>query len=439
MDELNLRKAPSSMDAEKSVLGGIFLDSKIFDIVNRSIKKEDFYFPAHSKIYGCISELVRDGKPLDIITVREKLENYSLLDSVGGITYLVELMSCVPTTANTQHYVDIVLTKSKLRQMIAVANEIIDDCYTRQDELNSIIDNAEKKVLSVGRAEATKPFKAINDVVVSTFNKIEELHNCKGNVTGLPTGYKDLDEITAGFQKNDLIIVAARPSVGKTAFALNIAQSVAKQPENYGVAIFSLEMGAEQLAMRLLSAEGNINAQKMRTGNLNDSDWKNLTMSTATLSNKNIFIDDSAGIRIDEICSKCRQLKQENKLDLVVIDYLQLIQGNKKENRQQEVTDISRKLKSLARELEVPIIALSQLSRGVELRQDKRPIMSDIRESGSIEQDADVVAFLYREDYYDKETEEKNIIEIIIAKQRNGPVGDVKLGFVKEFNKFVDL
>ena len=294
--------------------------------------------------------------------------------------------------------------------------------------------------MEVAQRKNSGAFQNIKDVLVQTYDNIEQLHNRKGDITGIPTGFSELDRMTAGFQRNDLIIVAARPSVGKTAFALNIAQNVATKTDE-SVAIFSLEMGAEQLVMRMLCAEGNINAQNLRTGNLTEEDWGKLTMAMGSLSNSGIFIDDTPGIRVSEIRSKCRRLKQENGLGMILIDYLQLIQGSGRssDNRQQEVSEISRALKSLARELEVPVIALSQLSRGVEQRQDKRPMMSDIRESGSIEQDADIVAFLYRDDYYDKESENKNIIEIIIAKQRNGPVGTVSLAFVKEYNKFVNL
>lgn len=303
-----------------------------------------------------------------------------------------------------------------------------------------LMDEAEKSILEVSQRKNVGAFKNIKDVLVKTYDDIEILHNRKGDITGIPTGFNELDKMTAGFQRNDLIIVAARPSVGKTAFALNIAQNVAtKTDEN--VAIFSLEMGAEQLVMRMLCAEGNINAQNLRTGALTSDDWQKLTIAMGTLSNSGIYIDDTPGVRVNEIRSKCRRLKQETGLGMIVIDYLQLIAGSGRggENRQQEVSEISRSLKALARELEVPVIALSQLSRSVEQRQDKRPMMSDIRESGSIEQDADIVAFLYREDYYDREGENDGTIEIIIAKQRNGPVGDVKLAFVKEYNKFVNL
>ena len=294
--------------------------------------------------------------------------------------------------------------------------------------------------MEVSNRKNAGDFRHIKDVLVQTYDNIELLHTRKGDVTGIPTGFRDLDKMTAGFQRNDLIIVAARPSVGKTAFALNIAQNVAtKTDEN--VAIFSLEMGADQLVMRMLCAEGNIDAQVLRTGALEAEDWRKLTMAMGSLSNAGVFIDDSPGIRVNEIRSKCRRLQQEHGLGMIIIDYLQLIQGSGRagENRQQEVSEISRSLKGLARELKVPVIALSQLSRGVEQRQDKRPMMSDLRESGSIEQDADIVSFLYREDYYDKETENQNIIEIIIAKQRNGPTGTVSLAFAKEYNKFVNI
>lgn len=314
------------------------------------------------------------------------------------------------------------------------------DGYEREDDVDGLLNEAEKKILEVSHQTNAKAFQNIKDVLVDAYDKIELLHNQKGEVTGIPTGFTELDKMTAGFQRNDLIIVAARPSVGKTAFSLNIAQNVAtKTDEN--VAIFSLEMGADQLVMRMLCAEGNIDAQRLRTGSLTSDDWAKLTMAMGSLSNAGIYIDDTPGIKVNEIRAKCRRLKQEQGLGMILIDYLQLIQGSGKsgENRQQEVSEISRTLKGIARELQVPVIALSQLSRGVESRQDKRPMMSDIRESGSIEQDADIVAFLYREDYYDRETENKNTIEIIIAKQRNGPVGSVELAFVKEFNKFVNL
>jgi len=368
------------------------------------------------------------------------MADQGLLEEVGGVSYLAELAEVVPTAANVEYYARIIAEKALLRRLIRTATHIVSDGYEREDDVDGLLNEAEKKILEVSHQTNAKAFQNIKDVLVDAYDKIELLHNQKGEVTGIPTGFTELDKMTAGFQRNDLIIVAARPSVGKTAFSLNIAQNVAtKTDEN--VAIFSLEMGSDQLVMRMLCAEGNIDAQRLRTGSLTSDDWAKLTMAMGSLSNAGIYIDDTPGIKVNEIRAKCRRLKQEQGLGMVLIDYLQLIQGSGKsgENRQQEVSEISRTLKGIARELQVPVIALSQLSRGVESRQDKRPMMSDIRESGSIEQDADIVAFLYREDYYDRETENKNTIEIIIAKQRNGPVGSVELAFVKEFNKFVNL
>jgi replicative DNA helicase len=386
-------------------------------------------------------DLAERGEPVDVITLTAELRDRKQLEEVGGLTYLTELSSSAPTAANIDYYCKIVEEKSILRRLIRTATQIVSDGYQREDEVEAILDDAEKTILEVSQKKRSSAFKSIKEVLVETYDNIEQLNNRKGDVTGIPTGFLELDRMTAGFQRNDLIIVAARPSVGKTAFALNIAQNVAIKT-NENVAIFSLEMGAQQLVMRMLCAEGNIDAQRLRTGRLEETDWQKLTMAMGSLSNAGIYIDDTPGVRINEIRSKCRRLQQERGLGMILIDYLQLIQGNSSkgsENRQQEVSEISRTLKAIARELQVPVIALSQLSRGVESRQDKRPMMSDIRESGSIEQDADIVAFLYRDDYYDKESEKQNIIEIIIAKQRNGPVGTVELAFVKEYNKFVNL
>jgi replicative DNA helicase len=386
-------------------------------------------------------DLAERGEPVDVITLTAELRDRKQLEEVGGLTYLTELSSSAPTAANIDYYSKIVEEKSILRRLIRTATQIVSDGYQREDEVEAILDDAEKTILEVSQKKRSSAFKSIKEVLVETYDNIEQLNNRKGDVTGIPTGFLELDRMTAGFQRNDLIIVAARPSVGKTAFALNIAQNVAIKT-NENVAIFSLEMGAQQLVMRMLCAEGNIDAQRLRTGRLEETDWQKLTMAMGSLSNAGIYIDDTPGVRINEIRSKCRRLQQERGLGMILIDYLQLIQGNSSkgsENRQQEVSEISRTLKAIARELQVPVIALSQLSRGVESRQDKRPMMSDIRESGSIEQDADIVAFLYRDDYYDKESEKQNIIEIIIAKQRNGPVGTVELAFVKEYNKFVNL
>lgn len=434
------RIPPQNIEAEQAVLGAIFLEPSSITVASEILEPEDFYRSAHEKIFYHMLKLNDSGEAVDLITVTEQLQAAKQLEDIGGVSYLSELAASVPTAANIDYYAKIVAEKSLLRRLIKTATSIAQDGYAREDEVDELLTEAEKKIMEVSQRNNSGTFQDIKDVLVKTYDQIEVLHNRKGDITGIPTGFAELDRMTAGFQKNDLIIVAARPSVGKTAFALNIAQNVATKTEE-NVAIFSLEMGAEQLVMRMLCAEGNIDAQRLRTGSLTDDDWRKLTMAMGSLSRAGIYIDDTPGVRINEIRAKCRRLKQEHGLGMILIDYLQLIQGsgNSRENRQQEVSEISRSLKGLARELQVPVIALSQLSRGVEQRQDKRPMMSDIRESGSIEQDADIVAFLYRDDYYDKESENKNIIEIIIAKQRNGPVGTVQLAFVKEYNKFVNL
>ncbi|WP_369823697.1 MULTISPECIES: replicative DNA helicase [Sporosarcina] len=434
------RTPPHNNEAEQSVLGAIFLEPQALITASEILLPEDFYRVAHKKIFETMLVLNDRGQPVDLVTIAEELKVKNELEDVGGISYITELANAVPTAANIVYYANIVEEKALLRRLIRVATDIVEDGYTREDEVEALLGEAEKKMMEVSNRKNAGDFRHIKDVLVETYDNIELLHTRKGDVTGIPTGFRDLDQITAGFQRNDLIIVAARPSVGKTAFALNVAQNVAtKTDEN--VAIFSLEMGAEQLVMRMLCAEGNIDAQVLRTGNLEADDWRKLTMAMGSLSNAGIFIDDSPGIRINEIRSKCRRLQQEHGLGMIMIDYLQLIMGSGRgsDNRQQEVSEISRSLKALARELKIPVIALSQLSRGVEQRQDKRPMMSDLRESGSIEQDADIVSFLYREDYYDKETEMQNMIEIIIAKQRNGPTGTVTLAFAKEYNKFLNI
>lgn len=437
---LDDRLPPQNIEAEQAVLGAIFLEPTSFITASEVLMPEDFYRVAHQKVYASMQALNNRNEAIDLVTVTEELNATKQLEDVGGVSYLSELAAFVPTAANIEYYINIVEEKSLLRRLISTANIIAREGYTREDEVEGLLSDAEKKILQVAQRKNVKNFHDIQDVITNTFRNIRMMNDANDTITGLSTGFIDLDKMTAGFQRNDLIIVAARPSVGKTAFALNIAQNVARI-ENANVAIFSLEMGAEQLAMRMLCAEGNIDAQKLRTGSLTTEDWNKLSVAAALLSKRGIYIDDTPGIKINEIRSKCRRLKQEHGLDMILIDYLQLIVGSGKpgENRQQEVSEISRSLKALARELEVPIIALSQLSRGVESRQDKRPMMSDIRESGSIEQDADIVAFLYRDDYYNKETEDANTIEIIIAKQRNGPVGTVKLYFKKEYNKFLDL
>lgn len=433
------RTPPQNIEAEQAVIGAVFLETDALTTATEVLQPEDFYRAAHQKIFSVMIELSEKGEPVDLVTVTSELQDRKLLEEIGGVSYLSDLANSVPTAANVEYYSKIVEEKSILRRLIRAATDIASDGYSKENEIENLLSEAEKSIMEVSQRKNTGAFISIKDVLVSAYDNIEMLQNNTGDITGIPTGFSELDRMTAGFQRNDLIIVAARPSVGKTAFALNIAQNVAtKTDEN--VAIFSLEMGAEQLVMRMLCAEGNIDAQRLRTGALTGDDWQKLTMAMGSLSNAGIYIDDTPGIRVGDIRAKCRRLKQEKGLGMILIDYMQLIRGNgSTENRQQEVSEISRSLKGIARELEVPVISLSQLSRGVESRQDKRPMMSDIRESGSIEQDADIVAFLYRDDYYDQESENKNIIEIIIAKQRNGPVGTVELAFVKEYNKFVNL
>lgn len=442
-DPIMDRVPPHNNEAEQAVIGAIFLDPTTLITASEILRADDFYRSAHQKIFETLVRLSDQGKGIDVVTVTEELSSKKELENVGGVSYLMELASAVPTAANIGHYAKIVEEKALLRRLIHVATKIAEDGYTREDEVESLLGEAERRVMEVANRKNSSDFRHIKDVLVNTYDNIEQLQHRTGDVTGIPTGFTDLDKITAGFQRNDLIIVAARPSVGKTAFALNVAQNVAVRARE-SVAIFSLEMGAEQLIMRMLCAEGNIDAQNLRTGALTPDDWNKLMIAMGTLSDSSIFIDDTPGVRISEIRAKCRRLANEQGgLGMILIDYLQLIQGNGKpgESRQQEVSEISRSLKALARELKVPVIALSQLSRGVEQRQDKRPMMSDLRESGSIEQDADIVAFLYRNDYYDKsdEAEDKGIIEIIIAKQRNGPTDTVKLMFKKEYNKFINL
>lgn len=436
----NNRIPPHNIEAEQSVIGAVFLEPEAFSQASELLVAEDFYRAGHQRIFAAMLHLSDKGEPIDVVTVTTYLQNLKQLDEVGGVAYLSEVAGSVPTAANVGYYSKIVEEKALLRRMIRAATDVVTSGFEREDDVEAVLNEAEKNILEVSSRQQAGSFKTIKDVLIEVYDTIEQLHHATSDITGVSSGFRDLDRITSGFQRNDLIIVAARPSVGKTAFALNVAQSVAVNTDE-NVAIFSLEMGAEQLVQRMLCAEGNIDSQRLRNGQLQSDDWSKLTMAMGSLSNAGIYIDDSPGIRVSEIRSKCRRLKQESGLGMILIDYLQLIQGsgNSRENRQQEVSEISRQLKGLARELNVPLIALSQLSRGVESRQDKRPMMSDLRESGSIEQDADIVGFLYRDDYYDDESEKENIIEIIISKQRNGPTGTVELAFVKEYNKFVDL
>lgn len=441
------RTPPHSIEAEQSVLGSIFLDPETVVNVLEYLEPKDFYRKNHQIIFDAVMTLFNRNEAIDVVTVTNELENKDQLENVGGLDYLGEIASFVPTAANVEYYSKIVEEKSILRNLIKSATDIVKQGYDEDDQLAVILDSAEQSILQVSERRNRSGFIRISDVVNESLKNIELLSQQSGDVTGIPTGYIALDKMTAGLQPEELIILAARPAVGKTAFALNIAQNVATKADQV-VAIFSLEMGAESLVNRMLCAEGNIDAGNLRTGQMSEDEWSNLIMAMATLGQSRIFIDDTPGIRIAEIRAKARRLKQEQgEIGLIVIDYLQLIEGNNRESRQQEVSEISRQLKKLAKELKVPVIALSQLSRGVEQRQDKRPVLSDIRESGSIEQDADIVAFLYRDDYYEREGSEENdepefennIVEVIIEKNRSGARGTVKLLFKKEFNKFSSM
>ncbi len=386
---MNERIPPHNIEAEQAVIGAVFLEQEALTRATEVLTPEDFYRPAHERIFRAMVDLSDRGEPVDLVTVTTELQNRKLLEEIGGVSYLSELASSVPTAANVEYYSYMVEEKSLLRRLIRTATDIAAEGYASEEEVEKILDEAEKNILEVANRKNTGAFASIKDVLIDAYDNIEMLHNRKDDITGVPTGFVELDRITAGFQRNDFIIVAARPSVGKTAFALNISQNVATKTEE-NVAIFSLEMGAQQLVMRMLCAEGNIDAQRLRTGRLTPDDWEKLTMAMGSLASAGIYIDDTPGIRVGEIRAKCRRLKQEKGIGLVVIDYLQLIQGSSTrggDNRQQEVSEISRSLKALARELEVPVVALSQLSRGVESRQDKRPIMSDIRESGCLSYD----------------------------------------------------
>lgn len=433
------RIPPHNLEAEQAVLGAILLENDAIVAAAEHIGPEDFYRAAHQRIFEAMLQLNDEAEPVDLITLSTRLKDQDLLEEVGGIGYLTELANAVPTAANVAHYAQIIEEKALLRRLIRTATQIASSGYAGAEDVRELISDAERRILEIS-GRRSEGFVPIRDVLMDVFERVEFLYNHKGGVTGIPSGYPDLDKLTSGFQKSDLIIVAARPSVGKTAFALNVAQNVGVRAKET-VAIFSLEMSAAQLVQRMICAEANVDANRMRTGHLEGDDWEKLTMAIGSLSEAAIYIDDSPALTTADIRAKCRRLKQERGLGLIVIDYLQLIHGRGRtaDNRQQEVSEISRSLKQIARELEVPVIALSQLSRSVEQRQDKRPMMSDLRESGSIEQDADIVAFLYRDDYYNQESEKKNIIEVIIAKQRNGPVGTVELVFLKNFNKFVSL
>lgn len=436
------RVPPQNIEAEQSVLGAMLLDKEAIARVEEVLLPQDFYREAHKVIYKAILTLAEKNEAADLVTVTETLRREGRLEDIGGISYITYLANTVPTSANVLYHARIVEEKSLLRKLVTAATEIVSIGYDANEEISAILDTAEKKVMSIGQRRMGQEFSPIKEVVHDAFGRIEKLYETRGGITGLSTGFKDFDRLTAGLQASDLILLAARPSMGKTALVLNMTQHVAIR-EKKAVAVFSLEMSKEQLVQRMLCAEAPIDSQRLRIGELEDNDWRKLVGAADRLSQSNIFIDDTPGITIMEMRAKARRLKREFDIQLLVIDYLQLMQGSssgsRSENRQQEISEISRSLKALARELDIPVIALSQLSRGVEARQIKRPMLSDLRESGSLEQDADIVAFLYREDYYNPETEKKNITELIISKHRNGPVDTVQLFFHKNFTRFQDL
>lgn len=444
---------PQNIEAEQAVLGAIFLNTDALADAMEYVEADDFYRRAHQILFQAMVNLNNDGEAIDVLTVQNYLTTNNQLDDVGGVAYIAELATSVPTAANAGYYAKIVEGKSMLRRLISTATNIITQANNGDDDVPSLLDSAERQIMDVSERRNRSGFREIKDVLNETLSDIDRLSQQSEDITGLPTGYREFDKMTAGLQPDNLIILAARPAVGKTAFALNIAQNVATSTDT-SVAIFSLEMSAESLVNRMLCAEGSINANHLRTGQLDEGEWQNLIVAMGALSNTSIFIDDTPGIKMAEIRAKCRRLaKEKGNLGLVVIDYLQLIEGSNKESRQQEVSEISRQLKKLAKELSVPILALSQLSRGVEQRQDKRPVLSDIRESGSIEQDADIVAFLYRDDYYergeskleedgddqDSLNQDVGEVELIIEKNRAGARGTVKLLFIKSYNKFSNI
>lgn len=437
---MNLEKVPPhDVEAEQAVLGSMLMDKDSVIAAIEVLKDDDFYREDNKAIYAAIYSLYSRNEPIDVITVKAELIDNGNFERVGGLEYLASLPERVPTTANVEKYVKIVSEKAMLRNLISTANELVALGYNESEDVDAIMDMAEKNVFELSQKKDAKGYSPLKDVLVDSFAKLEELYNSKGKLSGISTGFADLDLRTSGLHNSDLLIVAARPAMGKSAFAINIATNVALQ--GTGVAIFNLEMSKDQVGNRILCSEAMVDSNKIRTGQVEDDDWTKLASTLGRLSEAPIYIDDTAGISIMEIRAKCRKLKMEKDIGLVIIDYLQLIQGTGKKNasREQEISEISRSLKILAKELNIPVIALSQLSRSVEKRDDKRPMLSDLRESGAIEQDADIVIFLYRDDYYNEDSEKKNVSEVIIAKQRGGSTGTVDLAWLPSYTKFANL
>lgn len=429
---------PQNLEAEQSILGSLLLNDSGFGIVLEIVKAEDFYTRGHQLIFEALIELFQKNEPQDLITVTSSLKDKNQLEEVGGAAYLATLTSIVPVTSNVASYAKIVRQKSILRNLIEVNSDIANRCYEEQGDIDQLVDEAEQAIFEIAGSKGGASFTSIKHIVPNAFKKVEELFKRKELITGVPTGYNEIDKMTAGLQPSDLIILAARPSMGKTSFAMNIAQHAAIV-ENTGVAVFSLEMSKEQLVMRLLSSVGRIDSQRIRTGKLHEEDWPKLSRAVGMLTEAPIYIDDTPAISVLDMRAKVRRLAAQHDIGLIVVDYLQLMRGRSStENRTQEISEISRSLKALAKEHNVPVIALSQLNRGLESRTDKRPMMSDLRESGAIEQDADIITFIYRDEVYNKaeDNPNKGIAEIIIGKQRNGPTGTARLYFVKEFTMF---
>lgn len=440
MEEVqNMRIPPHSIEAEQSVLGSMIMDHDAVIVASEILRASDFYRPDHAQIFAAIMELYTSGNPIDLITIQDKLVQHGALEQVGGLSYIADLASSVPTSAHIKQYAKIVQEKATLRKLIKVSTDISAKSYEGEEPLDNIMNFAEKSIFDVLQNKKTDDFTGIDEIVLTSIEKIEEAHKSKGGITGIETGFIDLDHRTAGLQPSDLVLVAARPSMGKTAFSLNIIQTAGIKNKK-SVAVFSLEMSKDQLVSRMLCAEAMVDSQKARTGMLEPGDWERIGQSLPNITSSRIFIDDTPGINVMDMRAKCRRLKMEKGLDLIMIDYLQLMSGvGDGASRQQEISDISRSLKALAREMQAPVIALSQLSRACEQRTDHRPMLSDLRESGAIEQDADVVMFLYRDEYYHPDTEKKNVGEVIIAKQRNGPTGTVELAWLGQYTKFANL
>ncbi|NLP46099.1 MAG: replicative DNA helicase [Epulopiscium sp.] len=438
-DSMVQRIPPHNIEAERSVLGSMMMDREAIAVATEVLRGDDFYRPDHKEIYNAMLDLYNQGEPVDLITLNNRLSELGVLDQVGGANYLTELAATVPTSAHIKNYATIVEEKAILRRLIKTSQTIAALSYEGKEDIHVIMNQAEEEIFNISENRRTDDFVPIREVLVEAFEKIEAIYHNQGRVTGIPTGFLDLDYRTAGLQPSDLVLIAARPSMGKTAFALNIAQYAALR-ENIPTAIFSLEMSKDQLVNRMLCAEAMVDAQKLRTGNLEQEDWVKIARTMGPLSDAPIYIDDTPGITVMEMRAKCRRLKLEKGLKLIMVDYLQLMSGSgRSDSRQQEISEISRSLKALAREMEAPVIALSQLSRACEARADHRPMLSDLRESGAIEQDADVVMFLYRDEYYHPDTEAKNQAELIIAKQRNGPTGTVDLVWLGQYTKFANM